>query len=323
MKNDERDRLPALAAWLKEANPGHPLVVADIDVSLLRPLDKIIHELENAQPQPLRLARKRRAFQALKSEDALIEQRAELLVGSLLAAAGIPFEFAVDHPDLVLVDAGAGIEVGTRKLDGPRRLYERIAETVRAASAPGCEIVLTFDQRLMKISETTITEVATQVASAAMAGSARLRFEGLGLTVAVAADSTLTAPLVVMFNQKLGTNLDGHVEDVKREIENKIEEKRRQTSKMPTILLLDFIRVADAWMISNETWTNELHDLIERESGENGLSKSEGYVGFALMFSPLDSWLPTRLVIVVNDHASTGIRMTLDQLVQVIESQSG
>ena len=68
-----------------------------------------------------------------------------------------------------------------------------------------------------------------------------------------------------MFNQKLRTNLDGHVEDVKREIENKIEEKRRQTSKMPTILLLDFIRVADAWMISHETWTNEMHDLIEPE----------------------------------------------------------
>ena len=79
----------------------------------------------------------------------------------------------------------------------------------------------------MKISETTITEVASQVASAAIAGSARLRFEGLGLTVAVEADSTLTAPLVVMFNQKLGTAISMDTRKMsKREIENKIEEKR-------------------------------------------------------------------------------------------------
>lgn len=317
MHESDLSNLPSLTAWLKGADANHPLLVAQIHESLLEPLETIVRELEQAHP--LRIAQKCRAFRTLRSFDALIERRAELLAGSLLAAAGVPFEFGADYPDLVLANAGAGIEVGTRRLDGQRRLHEQVVEALSTLSAPGCEIVLTFDERLLKISEERIAGVVTQIVGAALGGNGRLRFEDLGLTVAVEPDLGWSAPHVTTFHQKLGSNLSDHVEDVVREIENKIDEKRRQTSKMPTALLLDLSRVGDAWMVSNEIWAQKLHVLLEHESAEDVSSEHEGYVGFAFMFTSLDSWLPAKLAAVVSDDAPMRLHMVFDQLAKLIE----
>ena len=116
--------LAHFAAWLVGANDDHPLLIERIDYDVLAPLEAVLGDLERAQP--LRLAQKRRSFQALKSFDVLIEMRAELLTAALLTRIGSHVDFGADHPDLLLGDDCGGIEVGTRRLDGPRRLFERL-----------------------------------------------------------------------------------------------------------------------------------------------------------------------------------------------------
>jgi len=68
--------------------------------------------------EPLRLPTKMKAFRTLTTDTELLEQRAELLIGSMLARGEVLFEFGKDHPDYVLGDQALGIEVGSRALDG-------------------------------------------------------------------------------------------------------------------------------------------------------------------------------------------------------------
>lgn len=301
---------PVLNAWLERAVPEHPLLVNRIDDDLLAPLEEILTDLETTRP--MRLTDKRKAFRTLKSLDGLIEQRAELLVGSLLAKASIPFDFGEHHPDLVLTSGNGGIEVGSRRLDGPRRLFERLADAFETATASGCQIVLTFDRRLLKIGTERIEEAKDEIVRAAQTGSGVLRFDDIGLTVGISEDAGIESPQVTMFNQKLGVSLSDHLDDVLREFRNKINEKRRQASEMPTVLLLDFSRVGDAWMISKETWTRALHSLLKGETNED-----EPYVGFALMFTSLDAWLPMKLAAVVSSDAPTAMHAVFDGLARL------
>jgi hypothetical protein len=115
---------PYLMSWMTGARPGHPLREPSIWPPFLDAMDHVIGVLEAAQP--LRLSRKFIAFRSLRSFGAVLQLRAELVVGALLACAGIEFEFAADYFDLVLGQGNSGIEVGTRAIDGPWAIHDQL-----------------------------------------------------------------------------------------------------------------------------------------------------------------------------------------------------
>jgi hypothetical protein len=133
---------PVLTKWLAGAHASHPLLRPEMPGWFLDTLELIVSPVDAADP--LRLPTKIKAFCTLTTDAGLLEQRAELLIGSMLARGGIPFEFGKDHPDYVLRDQALGIEVGSRALDGPWALHDRLEELL-AASGSDVFVQLSFD----------------------------------------------------------------------------------------------------------------------------------------------------------------------------------
>jgi len=97
--DNEPRKFPSLSLWMEGASSAHPLHDPAIPEVYLAAWDEVLRPINKAQP--LRIARKREAFRKITSQAASMEQRSELLAASLFAHAGIAFEFAKDHPDLV------------------------------------------------------------------------------------------------------------------------------------------------------------------------------------------------------------------------------
>jgi hypothetical protein len=289
------------------ANSGHPLIEPWMWPPFLDATDQITAILEQAQP--LRLSRKRDAFRALRSFDALLQQRAELVAGALLARASIEFSFAADNPDLVLGHGRYGIEVGTRAIDSPWAIHDQLE--LRLAGRAGLHVALRFDQQPLKIPEAEVSRVVDAVADHEYARpTTTLRFDGAGLTVLVTKDvSENPSRVVVEFQSQSNYELRGHMDEVEREIDNKMAEKRRQAQKMPTVLLIDVSRVGWAWLRPGSVWTSVLHEKL----------KGQPYVGLAIMVSTLDSWLPLNSHGVSADDAPEGLEAVYDRLAKVYE----
>jgi hypothetical protein len=282
----------------------HPLNQSGIPTWFLRALNEIIESLE--QVQPLRLTQKRDAFRALRSFGALLELRAELLAASLLARAGVGFEFASDHPDLVLVGGSGGIEVGTRALDSPRALHDELE--LRLADRPDLLVLLTFDGRPLKLGAERVDRIVEDVAGRTYSEpSTNLRFEDAALSVGITTGTGFeSAQVVLNFGGQSGSELTDHLAEVEREIDNKIAEKRRQAQKMPTALLLDFSRVGVAWLRPGSVWIPVLRSKL------NG----EPFVGLGLMVSTLDSSLPLHLHAVLEPRAPAELHEALDKIAE-------
>jgi hypothetical protein len=267
-------------------------------------MDQVIGTLVRAQP--LRLSRKRDAFQAARSIGAVLEQRAELVVGALIAQAGVEFEFAADFPDLVLSHGSYGIEVGTRAIDGPWGMCDQLEAGLAGRS--GLHVVLRFDRRPLKLPETVVRDVVSSIIEQEYTQpTTTLRFDSAQLTVLVAKDVIEGASNAVVEFQSEGPELTSHMGEVERELDNKIAEKRRQATKMPTILLLDVSRVGWAWLRPGSVWNAVLQKKLE----------GEPYVGLALMVSTLDSWLPLQFHAVLADDAPDGLEHLYDRLAEV------
>lgn len=133
-----------LTKWLTGAHAAHPLLRPEMPGWFLDTLELIVAPVDAAGP--LRLPTKIKEFRTLTTDAELLEQRAELLIGSLLARGGVPFEFGKDYPDYVLGDRALGIEVGSRALDGPWALHNRLEELL-AASGSDVSVQLSFDDR--------------------------------------------------------------------------------------------------------------------------------------------------------------------------------
>ena len=71
------------------------------------------------------------------------------------------FEFAKDHPDLVLEGEVAGIEVGTRAIDGPWDIHGQLEEVLSDRS--DLFIVLTFDGRPLKLGQDRVKEIVEEI----------------------------------------------------------------------------------------------------------------------------------------------------------------
>jgi hypothetical protein len=300
----------ALSSWMSGAVSDHPLNQPGIPTWFRDALSDILRSLEDAQP--LRLSQKRDAFRKARSVGALLEQRAELLAASLVARAGINFEFAADHPDLVLDGAVAGIEVGTRALDSPRDLHDELE--LRMGIQRGLLVVLTFDGRPLKLGVERVARIAEDIAGRTYSGpSTTLRFEDAGLTVGVSTGTGFESTQVVLnFGETIGSELTDHLAEVEREIDNKIVEKRRQAKKMPTVLLLDFSRVGVAWLRPGSVWLPVLRNKLP----------GEPYAGLALMLSTLDSSLPLQLHAVLDPNSPAQLHQALDRVAEVLNLAS-
>jgi len=274
-----------------------PLNQAEMPAWFLEALNEILQSLEDVQP--LRLSQKRDAFRALRSFSALLQLRAELLAASLLARARVQFEFAADHPDLVLAGAAGGIEVGTRALDSPRALHEELE--LRMADQADLLVVLTFDDRPLKLGVERVKQIVEDVAGRTYREPTTLRFEDAGLTVGVTSGTGFESTQVVM---NFGVELTDHLAEVEREVDNKIAEKRRQAQRIPTMLLLDFSRVGVAWLRPGSVWLPVLRSKLN----------DEPFCGLGLMVSTLDSSLPLHLHMVLQATAPREVHEALDQV---------
>jgi hypothetical protein len=224
-----------------------------------------------------------KAFRTLTSGSELLEQRAELLIGSMLARGGVSFEFGKDHPDYVLEDGGLGIEVGSRALDGPWALHDRLEELLAAAGSDA-SVQLSFDDRPLKLGASRTEEIARQIAGHPMSRPAdSLRFEDVGLTVHLTSGAGIPGHQVtVAFAGGWGLNLTAHMDDVEREIENKAKEKARQAGKMPTVVLVDISRTGWAWMRGPQTMIPALQRILS----------STPFAGLGVFTTSLDSAEP-------------------------------
>jgi hypothetical protein len=286
---------------MEGASSAHPLHDPAIPEVYLAAWDEVLRPINKAQP--LRIARKREAFRKITSQAASMEQRSELLAASLFAHAGIAFEFAKDHPDLVFAGGDWGIEVGSRAIDDPWSLHAEIKhQTV------GLKIILTFDGRPLHLGSGRVVEIAEEVAAVARRGPGSLRFDAVGLTIGIGA-APFDSVHVSMSGQRLTSELKDHMSEIEQEIDNKIDEKRRQAQKMPTVLLLDISRVGDAFLHLPAVWTDVLKEKLKDESAS--------YAGLGVMISSLNQWLPMQLNLVISDDAPNEARAAFNGIAEL------
>jgi hypothetical protein len=270
-----------LTKWLAGAHAGHPLLRPEMPGWFLDTLELIVAPVDAAGP--LRLPTKIKAFRTLTTDAGLLEQRAELLVGSMLAQGGVPFEFGKDYPDYVLGDQVLGIEVGSRALDGPWALHDRLEELL-AASGNDVFVQLLFDDRPLKLAAARIEQIAQAITAHPMTQpTASMRFGDVGLSAHLTRGAGIPVSRVtVTFTGGVGLNLTAHMDDVEREIENKAKEKARQADMMPTIVLLDMSRTGWAWMRGPEAMIPALQTILP----------STPFAGLGVFTTSLDSAEP-------------------------------
>lgn len=145
----------ALKKWLEGARPDHPLLAPDVPTLTLEMMERTLAPIEASNPAGI--AAKRKAFRTLTFEREVSDQRAELLVGTMLSRAGVPYEFADPAPDY-LVGAALGVEVTSRTRLGSAAIElethfdEITAEVItkagqkrHQAAAAGVPTILLFD----------------------------------------------------------------------------------------------------------------------------------------------------------------------------------
>jgi hypothetical protein len=293
-----------LDGWIEGAGPEHPLRGGWVPPEYRKALEEIIRSVVLAQP--LRWAKKRDAFRAVKSREALLEQRAELLGASLLARAGVPFEFAKDHPDLVLEGEVAGIEVGTRAIDHPWRIHDDLEAEL--AGVVDLLIMLNFDGRPLILGAARVVEIVGEVAAQVRRGDfSPLRYDDAGLTVGMSADAGIHGLEVMLkFGEQTGSELTEHMFEIDREIDNLIERKRRQATKLPTLLLMDFSRSGWSWLRPGPLWLSVLRSKLD----------GEPWAGLGLMVSTLDSSLPLGLDVALNPSAPDELHLALERVAE-------
>jgi hypothetical protein len=279
---------------MEGASSAHPLHDPAIPEVYLAAWDEVLRPINKAQP--LRIARKREAFRKITSQAASMEQRSELLAASLFAHAGIAFEFAKDHPDLVFAGGDWGIEVGSRAIDDPWSLHAEIKH--QTVGLTGLQIILTFDGRPLHLGSGRVVEIAEEVAAVARRGPGSLRFDAVGLTIGIGA-APFDSVHVSMSGQRLTSELKDHMSEIEQEIDN----------KMPTVLLLDISRVGDAFLHLPAVWTDVLKEKLKDESAS--------YAGLGVMISSLNQWLPMQLNLVISDDAPNEARAAFNGIAEL------
>jgi hypothetical protein len=290
-----------ITSWLEGATAQHPLLDARVPIGDLGAWDEILVRVERARP--LRIAKKREVFQKISSWPACLDLRAELLLASLFAEVGIRYDFARDHPDLIFSGNEWGVEVGARATDGPQALQDCIED--RISHLHRLHILLAFDKRRLRIGAERSQAIANEVERTAQLGGGIIRFDDVGLTATITASSSED---LVVSTTALSSELNDHMAEIEREIDNKIEEKRRQALSMPTILVLDISRMGGSFFRGPETWASLLMRKLTTER--------KTYAGLGIMISSIDRWLPMQLSVVTDRSAPSAMRMAILKLAE-------
>ena len=294
---------PVLERWLHGAAPSHPLKRREKTEGFLDALEQILAPIDAAQPK--RLPTKIKAFRTLTADSHLLEQRAELLVGSLLARQQVGFEFAQHYPDYVLGNEVLGIEVGTRAIDAPWKLHDLLEEML-AESERDLHVQLTFDSRPLKIGAARLTEIAEQIANSTPGHAlATLRFDDVGLSATLHSEPIdLISRVTVGFGGGHGLPLASHMEEVERELKNKAAEKSRQAAKMPTLLLVDMSRVGWSWMRGTGPWIDALRRVLV----------TTPFVGLGVFFTSLEHTEPMYTHLALAESLDAQLTAILEQV---------
>ena len=294
---------PVLERWLNGASASHPMRRSTMPDWFLDTMETIIAPIDAAQPN--RLPTKIKAFRTLTADSHLLEQRAELLIGSLLARHEVAFEFAQDHPDYVLADGSLGIEVGSRAIDGPWALHNRLEELLATSGSDLC-VDLSFDDRPLKLGAARIAEIAEQILnSPSDQAVATARFEDIGLSAMLRKEpSELLSRVTITFAGGLGLPLASHMADIERELGNKVAEKTRQAQKIPTILMVDMSRVGGGWMRGAEQWIPSLRRALV----------DTPFVGLGVFFTSLDLAVPMSTHLTLADSLDSQLTPVVEQV---------
>ena len=294
---------PSLSGWMSGTSAKHPLrelfdeaSAADEATSprrmILTAFDLIISRLDAAQP--LRLGAELKDFRNARTHDDLRIVRSELVVGGMLAAAGVGFDFGArggtPKPDLVLRESNLGIEIKNRTLDGLRELERKLSEAVADLGAP-VTIYLACEERPLVIKNNVrieIIEQASEMIQAGQRGTFLTQLDQpwaatpkLNLSVRIADRSPVPGSAKVIFEEGF-FSLPGSLDDAEAEVVKVLqdEQKIQQALAMPTILLVDAALTGMSAFRPINVWAQRLKVLLPTDTP---------FVGIAVMMPELTS----------------------------------
>jgi hypothetical protein len=292
---------PSLGSWIARTPTTHPLrtlfdpaSAADAPTSprrmILAAFDTIIGRLEAAQP--LRLGAEVKDFRNARTFDDLRIVRSELVVGGMLAAAGVGFDFGArggtPQPDLVLRETSLGIEIKNRTLDGLGELERNLDDALASLGAP-VTVYLACDERPLVIKTDVRTAIVQQASGMIQVGQ-RGTFvrqldqpwaatPQLNLSVRVADRSPVPGSARVIFEEGF-SSLPGPLDDAEAEVVKVLqdEQKIQQAFAMPTLLLVDAALTGMSMFRPINVWAQRLNVLLPTDTP---------FVGIAVMMPEL------------------------------------
>lgn len=259
--------------------------------------DDLLVQVEQAAPN--RWQGKRKEFRQQTSYSETLSERSELLLAAGLVRAGVQFEFGrpgQPQPDLVL-EAGLGIEVGSRCVDGAQQLAEEI-QTVVDLGDESEHIQITFDVRPLAIREKLRREIVALVRSGQEVDVEVLPVRGDQPAARVRITRTPSSGPSVVETSIDNALLTPHLQDVEAEIKSKIIKDRRkvaQATSMPTVIVIDLARCGLAWLRPLRIWEQVLRGMLDED---------DPYVAIAVMVTDLDS-NGVQLAWAANPHADS------------------
>lgn len=294
---------PNVVAWMAGARRGHPLslVIESVHkrgessaegVAIVAAFEQIIAILENAKPD--RLPTERADFRKAKTWEDLLITRAELVAGAKLAQAGIPFDFGArsksPQPDLLLKEAGLGVEVKARRLDGLRDLHDELEDALENANA---DVIVTIAcrERPLYFKPADRSDLIADILKRVSNGSYGAVPVELDQSWAATPKLRIVVQIVpgkpLLPGQRVfiegGEALTGHLTNVESEIITVLtadEQKANQAASMPTLLLVDVARTGLSWIRPERVWAQMLAAR---------LPENTPFIGAAVMVPRLDS----------------------------------
>ena len=264
----DTERYPALAQWLRNAKPEHPLrlIIDGPHDGPLAPIGQSFEEILSYLDalDPLRIERKRKDFR--NDLEVVLNLRAELLIGYLLGKGGMLFAFGdTADPDYLCTTSqnlAIGVEVTTKSLDDLGLLRDEVEAAIGGRDVA----VVIHTPRHLKISKEQRDAVSARIGLAAAADPSSV---GAGVALPeINGSATLTPSLfqgVPHVALEIGHNDEEHIAAVRQHatwaIEGKIEQSARDGWSSDVIVLVDVSRLGTRWNYLQIDWTAQLRTM--------------------------------------------------------------
>jgi hypothetical protein len=305
--------MPTLTEWLSSTRVGHPL--RGLTDSLDPWEQAVAHAFEEilasvVEASPTRWEGKRREFRRLSTAEELWSLRAELLVASRLARAGVSFQFgdrSVVNPDLILIEERLGIEITAKLPRGLQALYDELEDVL--LDLPGWSLHLHVTHVPTAISAAIRRELANRVQSVikARTGTGEGGVEHIELEPVPEGESPRAITVQVLpvpalaFGHRItwdmtSDDLAPSLEPVKDSVLGVLRDPQKiaQAQSMPTILVVDISRLGIGWLRPPQVWATVLTAELPEECPFIGVatmttSLDDSGTDIGLAFSPTSS----------------------------------